>query len=118
MTETTISELEDDVQEFCEERDWDQYHDAKELAIGISTEAAELLEHFRFQSGEEIEAMFEGDEREEIENELADVLFFVLRMSQRYDIDLETAFDRKMKLNQQKYPVNEAYGSNRKYTEY
>jgi NTP pyrophosphatase (non-canonical NTP hydrolase) len=113
---TNIHELKEKIREFCEERDWDQYHNAKELAIGISTEAAELLEHFRFKSKEEVEEIIK-DKREEIGEEMADILFFLLRLTQKYDIDISTALAEKLKKSSEKYPVEKAKGSNKKYTE-
>lgn len=113
---TTISDLKSKVKTFCEARDWDQYHNAKDLAIGVSTEAGELLDLFRFKSPEEVEGMFRNPrEREDIEDELSDVLFFVLRLGQKYDIDLVKALERKMKKNERKYPVEKTRGSNKKY---
>jgi NTP pyrophosphatase (non-canonical NTP hydrolase) len=113
---TNIAELKGKVKRFCEARDWDQYHNAKDLAIGVSTEAGELLDLFRFKSPGEVEEMFLDDgEREDIEDEMADVLFFLLRMAQMNDIDLSGAFERKMLKNEKEYPVEKARGSNKKY---
>ena len=113
---TTIADLKQKVRTFCEARDWDQYHNAKDLAIGVSTEAGELLDLFRFMSLEEVEVMFHDDtERGEIEDEMADVLLFLLRMAQKYDVDLAGAFARKMEKNEGKYPIEKARGSNKKY---
>ncbi len=116
----TVETLKAKVREFCEERDWDQFHDAKELAIGLITEASELLEHFRFRSAREIEERLERDakHREAVEDELADALFFVLRFAQKNGVDLAAALARKMEKNARKYPVELAKGSNRKYTEF
>lgn len=115
---TNIKELKDQIQRFCEERDWDQYHNAKDLAIGIITESSELLEHFRFRSEKEIEEMFKNPEkREKISEEIADVLYFLLRLAQRYDIDLTVELKKKMEKNEKKYPLEKAKGSNKKYTE-
>ena len=115
---TTLGDLKDEIRLFCEERDWDRYHNAKDLAIGIITEAAELLEHFRFKSNEESDALFNNPERRhEIAQELADILYFVLRLSQRYDIDLSEELLAKLELNAGRYPVDKAKGSNKKYTE-
>ncbi|MBI2671406.1 nucleotide pyrophosphohydrolase [Candidatus Woesearchaeota archaeon] len=114
----TINELEEKIKKFCEERDWDQYHNAKDLAIGVITEASELLEHFRFKSEQEIEEMFRNEiKRQEISEEMADVLYFLLRLSQKYHIDLSTEFYKKMEKNEQKYPVEKSKGSNKKYNE-
>jgi len=113
---TAIFDLKSQVQAFCEARDWDQYHNAKDLAIGVSTEAGELLDLFRFKSPDEVEAIFhDAREREEVEDEIADVLFFLLRLGQKYDIDLTKAFERKLEKNAAKYPVETARGSNKKY---
>jgi NTP pyrophosphatase (non-canonical NTP hydrolase) len=114
----TIAHLKTIVKIFCEERDWDQFHGPKDLAIGIVTEAAELLDHFRFKS--ELEArkyLGNPKKRLEVENEVADTLFMILRLAQKYDIDLSKALKRKIAQNHKKYPVKKAKGSNKKYNE-
>lgn len=103
------------IDEFCSEREWDQYHSPKELAIGLSTEANELLALFRFQSDEQIMTMFK-EQREVIEDEIVDSLFFVLRFASLYDVDLLNALERKMIRNREKYPIELAKGKNIKYT--
>jgi len=116
---TNIKQLKEMVKTFCEERDWDKYHNAKDLAIGIITESSELLEHFRFKSGNEVDDLFkEKFKKEEISEELADVLFFILRFSEKYHIDLSEELKKKLDKNVQKYPIEKAKGSNKKYTEY
>jgi len=118
-SKTDIAQLKKRVQKFCEERDWDQYHNAKDLAIGVSTEAAELLEHFRFKSEKEIEEMFKDAKKKgEITEEVADVFYFLLRLSQKYDIDLSDALENKILKNEKKYPIEKAKGSNKKYNEF
>jgi NTP pyrophosphatase (non-canonical NTP hydrolase) len=103
---------------FAADRDWDQYHQARDLAIGVVTEAAELLALFRFKSDEEIRVLLEDSRgRLQTEHELADVLFFLVRLAQRHGIDLAAAFERKLALNAERYPVERARGSNRKYTD-
>ncbi|MBI2499241.1 nucleotide pyrophosphohydrolase [Candidatus Woesearchaeota archaeon] len=115
---TKIQELKEKIKQFCEDRDWDQYHGAKELSIGVITEASELLEHFRFKSEKEIEEFFkDNNKKEKISEEVADVLYFILRFAQRYDIDLATVLNKKMEKNEQKYPLEKSKGSNKKYTE-
>ncbi len=118
-SDNTIKELKDKIKEFCELRDWDQYHNAKDLAIGIITESGELLDMFRFKNEKEIENMFRNSENKgKISEELADILYFVLRLAQRYDIDLSTELGKKLQKNEQKYPIEKAKGSNKKYTEF
>ncbi len=116
---TTIYDLKEKVRLFCEERDWDQFHNAKELAIGIVTEASELLEHFRFKSEKQVDKMFQNDKkRQELTEEMSDVFYFLLRLAQRYDIDLTKELDNKMIKNNKRYPVERVKGSNKKYSEY
>lgn len=115
---TNIQELKNKIGEFCRVRDWEKYHGAKDLAIGIITEASELLEQFRFKSEAEIEDMFKSSEKsEKIYDEVADVFYFVLRFSQKYNFDLSIVLNKKMEQNSRKYPVEKARGSNKKYDE-
>ena len=115
---TTIEELKEKIRQFCELREWDQFHNAKELAIGIVTEASELLQHFRFKSKNEVDAMFQNkSKRQELTEEMADVLFFLIRLAQRYNVDLTTELNKKIQKNEQKYPIEKAKGSNKKYSE-
>jgi len=116
--QTNIQELKELVKKFCEDRDWDQFHGAKDLSIGIITEASELLEHFRFKPKEEVEKLFEDlKKKEEISKEMADILYFLLRFAQKYNVDLTTALTKKMQENEKRYPLFKAKGSNKKYTE-
>lgn len=113
--EMTLQQAKSLVQAFCEARDWDQFHDPKELAIGMSTEANELLEIFRFQSREQMQAMMADPQtREHVCEELADVFFFVLRFAQMNGIDLGSALQDKVEKNDRKYPVEKARGRNEK----
>jgi NTP pyrophosphatase (non-canonical NTP hydrolase) len=115
----TVEELKACVKAYCDARDWDQFHDAKELAMSITIESAELLELFRFKSPDDMKRMFETPgQREKICGELSDVLFALLRFAQLYEIDMTEAFDRKMEENERKYPVEKARGSNKKYDEF
>ncbi|MCX6775688.1 MAG: nucleotide pyrophosphohydrolase [Candidatus Micrarchaeota archaeon] len=117
-SEATLDDLKKTVKKFCEDRDWDQYHNAKDLAIGIITESSELLEHFRFKSEKEIEEMFKDSRKKsEISEEMADVFYFLLRLAQKYDIDLGSELSKKIAHNEKKYPVEKSRGSNKKYTE-
>src|SRR5437867_12787399 len=98
--QVSVRELKEHVRRFCEERDWDQFHGPKDLAIGIVTEASELLEHFRFLSDDQIQRLLSTPlKRKAVEEELADILFFVLRFSQRFNIDLDQSLHKKLKMN-------------------
>jgi NTP pyrophosphatase (non-canonical NTP hydrolase) len=117
--ETTIEELKATVKEFCDKRDWDQFHDAKELSIALSIEASELLEHFRWKTKEEVRTKMSKPEKvEEIKDEMADILYFLLRIAQMENIDLSVALKNKIEKNEIKYPVEKAKGSSKKYNEY
>lgn len=118
MNTISLDKMIQKVQDFCEERDWDQFHNPKDLAIGISTEANELLDIFRFKTDAEMKEMLNDPvKKEHIEEELADTLFFLLRFAQMYHIDLESCLEKKVQKNAQKYPVDKIKGKNLKYTE-
>lgn len=117
--QTLISELKVKIKQFCEVRDWDQFHGAKELVVALIIEAGELLEHFRWKTPKEVEKMFSNEgKREEIGDEMADVLYFLLRLSQKYNIDISEALNRKIEKNDKKYPIEKAKGSSKKYNEF
>jgi len=116
--ETNLHELKEKIKKFCEDRDWDQFHGAKDLAVALIIEASELLEHFRWKSEKEVKELFENPEKKEhVEDEMADVLYFLIRMAQRYNIDLSEALDRKMEKNDKRYPIDKFKGSSKKYNE-
>ena len=115
MNEKKIAE---ELQKFATERDWDQFHTPKNLATSISVESAELLELFQWTRGQkdwkEIE---EVEVKEKIENELADILLYLIRFSDLAKIDLEKVALRKIALNAQKYPIEKSKSSDKKYNE-
>lgn len=117
-TDKTLDQLKAETAAFCSERDWDQFHTPKDLAIGLTIEAAELLEMFRFKSIEETEAILRKPEtRKRIEDELGDCFYFILRFSDRFKFDLTSCLQEKMKQNAKKYPVEKSKGRNVKYDE-
>jgi dCTP diphosphatase len=95
-------------------RDWRQFHDPKDLMVSLSLEAAELLEHSQWRSGDALRAHLE-EHRGEVGHELADVLYWVLLLADDLGIDLEAAFLSKMDLNEERYPVDKARGNAAKY---
>lgn len=115
---STLEALKLVVRRFCEERDWGKYHNAKDLVIGVVTEASELLELMRFKSEAEVEGLFRNAEtRAKICAEAADVLYFLLRLADLYGIDLARELEAKLEANAAKYPVEKFRGSNKKYDE-
>ena len=117
-SKTTVEDLKGMCGRFCDERDWSQFHNAKDLAIGIASEAGELLELFRFKSEEESDEMARASRRTDVSEELADTLYFVLRFAQVADIDLSEALEDKLAKNALKYPADRVRGCNKKYDEY
>ncbi len=116
---TNISELREKVRSFIQARDWDQFHSPKDLAIGLITEASELLEHFRFRNEAEVDRLLSDDEfRRSLQYELADSFYFVLALSNKLGFDLTQTLTDKMAVSEQRYPVELAHGKNHKYTEY
>ena len=110
-----LDELSRSVRTFCDDRDWTQFHTPKELAIGMVSEASELLQLFRFQSDEQMRAMLsDASARERIGDELADQLFFLLRFADLYGFDLAHELSRKTEKNGRRYPVETSRGSSRK----
>ena len=115
---TTVAELKTWIRRFVTERDWDQYHFPKDLAIGLSIEAAEVLEHFRFRSDGEIAALLDDEEFvKTVGHELADVLYFVLLMCSNMGLDASQLLKEKLAISAQRYPVESARGKNLKYTQ-
>ena len=117
-SDTTVSDLQMTIKDFCDERGWEQFHNKKDLAIGMVTEASELLELFRFKSDEQIREMMFSERREDVVDELCDTFYFVLRFAQMNGIDLTEGLRSKMAKNAEKYPVSKAKGCNLKYDEY
>lgn len=115
---TTVEDLKNKVKDFCEARDWDQFHNPKELAIGMSTEANELLQIFRFKDEKQMKELMKSERILEVKEELADVVYFALRFAQMNDIDLSSAIEEKINKNTKKYPVEKVKGCNKKYNEY
>lgn len=111
-----IEDLTNRILAFRDARDWKQFHNPKDCAISLALEAAEVLEHFQWKSKEEMDVYVKTN-KAEISEELADVLYWVLLMSKDLDIDVLDALDKKMKKNEDKYPVEKAKGKHTKYTE-
>ena len=101
----------DELRRFNEERDWDQFHNGKDLAIGLSVEASELLEAFLWKSPEDAKV-------EKVREELADVLNFAFQMADRYHLDIKEIMLEKLRINAQKYPAEKAKGNAKKYNEF
>lgn len=112
----SLQALRESLRQFALDRDWDQFHFPKNLAIALSVEAAELLEHFQWMS-ESDSAAITDQTRAKVQEELADVLLYLIRLADKLSIDLYLAAVEKLRINAAKYPVDKSRGSNKKYTE-
>jgi len=115
MTDPLVG-LRDALRSFAAARDWDQFHSPRNLAAALAVEAAELLEPFQWLTDEQSREL-SPESRAAVEQEMADVLLYLVRLADKLGVDLERAARAKIALNAQKYPVEKARGSNRKYDE-
>lgn len=106
-----IEELLVELRKFNQERDWDQFHNGKDLAIGLSVEASELLESFLWKNPEDVNP-------DKVREELADVLNFAFQMADKYNLNIKQIMLDKIRRNAEKYPVSKAKGSAKKYNEF
>jgi len=113
----TLDQLKNRLREFAVARDWEQFHSPKNLAMALIVEAAELVEHFQWLT-EEQSASLPPDKHAEVEQELADIQIYLIRLADRLNVDLERAVDAKIALNEQRYPADKVRGSAKKYTEF
>lgn len=112
-----IDQLQQRLKQFALDRDWEQFHAPKNLAMALIVEAAELVEHFQWLT-EQQSRQLPADKLQEVAFELADIFIYNLRLAERLDIDLLATVEQKIIINEQKYPVDKVKGSSKKYTEY
>jgi NTP pyrophosphatase (non-canonical NTP hydrolase) len=112
-----ITEFQKQFREFVAERDWDQFHTPKNLAMALAGEVGELLEHFQWLSAEESQTLSKT-RKAEVEQEIADVQIYLATLADRLEIEIGAAVERKMALNAKKYPARQVRGSARKYFDY
>ena len=110
----SLAALDAEIETFVHERDWAQFHTPKNLAMSVAIEAAEILEHFQWLTGEESHAL-PRDKRDQVANEIGDVLIYLMRLSRTLDIDIVAAARNKLDENRRKYPVEKAKGRSTKY---
>ena len=110
----TIESIQEKIVKFRDERDWKQFHNPKDLAISLSLEAAELLEVFQW-SGADLDC---SKKKDKIAEELADVMLYGLLLAAATGLDVKEIMLQKIKKNCEKYPVEKAFGSSKKYTEF
>lgn len=110
-SDTTLRDLREIVRRFVDERDWNPFHDPKNLSMAIATEAAELMEHFRWLTGAQARDLRNSpDDYQKVREEIADVFCFTLSFANAMEIDLATALREKMVKNAEKYPADRFRG--------
>ncbi|MBI5690838.1 MAG: nucleotide pyrophosphohydrolase [Verrucomicrobia bacterium] len=115
---TTLAELKSRVLAFVRERDWEQFHNPKNLSMALAAEAGELMEHFLWADADQSKAIaLEPTKRGKIADELADVVIYALEFANITGLDVASAIEAKMAANARKYPVEKARGRSEKYTE-
>lgn len=114
-----ITEIQATLKEFATQRDWNKFHDPKNLSMSLAAEAGELLEIFQWLTSEEAsQAKNNSELRQKTAHELADILLNAIRLADLMDINLDTAIKEKIVLNGKKYPVELVKGKAKKYSEY
>ena len=111
-----LTQLRNSLRQFAAERDWDQFHSPKNLAMALAVEAAELLERFQWVTEEDSKRLPPAD-LAAVREEMADVLNYLVRLADKLDVNLLEAAAEKIVLNAQKYPVDKSRGSAKKYSE-
>ena len=105
-----LEELRKTIVQFTQERDWNQFHNGKDLALALSIEAAELNEAFLWKNAKDVNV-------DKVKEELADIFNYAILLADKYDLDIKQIVLDKIKRNAEKYPVDKAYGSAKKYNE-
>ena len=117
MTEDSLDNLNRRLKAFAQTRNWEQFHSPKNLAMALIAECAELVEHFQWLTEEQSRNLAE-EKRQEVALELADILIYLIRTAERLDIDLIASAQRKIALNEARYPIEKVYGDARRASEY
>jgi NTP pyrophosphatase (non-canonical NTP hydrolase) len=112
----TIKEIQDEIKQFRDERNWDQYHNVLDLSVAMSIECSEVLELLRFKSRDEVnEFLKNNDHKKEFSYELADVFIFLLAICNKTNINIENAVKEKLEINKKRYPIEKAKNNKEKY---
>jgi len=116
-TDSNMNQLIEQVRAFARERDWDQFHSPKNLSMGLSIEAAEILEIFQWLT-EEQSKVLNAEALSRLEEEIGDVMIYLIGLADRFGLDPAVLAANKLTINAQKYPADLVRGKAKKYTEY
>ena len=111
-----IKKIQKQLSDFADERDWNQFHNPKNLAMALSVEASELVEIFQWLTPEQAEEIMSTNESEHVKEEMADVMIYLIRLADKLNVDLEDAVADKIIKNGEKYPIDTSKGSTTKRT--
>ena len=118
MKNIDLKKLNNEIEKIVSERDWDQFHSVKNLAMALSVESSELLEIFQWMTEAQSNSVKDdGKMMERIEDEVADIFVYMMRIMSKTDIDLEKVVLNKLKKNAEKYPVEKSKGNSKKYND-
>ncbi|MCU7810646.1 MAG: nucleotide pyrophosphohydrolase [Candidatus Thiodiazotropha sp. (ex Notomyrtea botanica)] len=117
MPKDSLDNLNTRLKAFAQTRNWEQFHSPKNLTMALIAECAELVEHFQWLT-EEQSMNLADEKREEVALEMADILIYLIRTAERLDIDLVEAAERKIAINEARYPIDKVYGDARRASEY
>lgn len=119
MNQLDLKKIYSEIEKFTTDRDWDQFHSIKNLSMALSVESAELLEIFQWLTEEQSNKVKDDPKtKSKIEDELADIFVYLLRIVHKSNIDLESAVLNKLKKNAEKYPIEMSRGNSKKYNEF
>lgn len=112
----SLEQIKNRLREFASERDWDQFHSPKNLSMALIVEAAELVEHFQWLTEDQSQTL-PAEKLAEVEQEIADIQIYLIRLADKLGVDMEKAVNAKIELNAKKYPADKVRGSAAKYND-
>ena len=112
----SLEQIKIQLREFASERDWDQFHSPKNLSMALIVEAAELVEHFQWLTEDQSQTL-PAEKLAEVEQEIADIQIYLIRLADKLGVDMEKAVNAKIELNAKKYPADKVRGSAVKYSD-
>ena len=110
-----VEEIQKRLRKFAADRDWEKFHSPKNLTMALSVEVAELVEIFQWSNSGGLDEIENPDIRKNIEEELADIFIYLLKISDKLNIDIEQSIHQKIEKNEKKYPIDKSFGSSKKY---
>ena len=110
-----IEEIQKRLRKFAADRDWEKFHSPKNLTMALSVEVAELVEIFQWSNSGGLEEIENPNIRKNIEEELADIFIYLLKISDKLNLDIEKTIHQKIEKNEKKYPIDKSFGSSKKY---